>query len=58
MQFRDKRLKHQHWQVTLFYRDGERFARVYTDHEKARKFAERAHLFPGLKMTRVTAEKP
>ncbi len=28
---RDKRRKHQHWQVSIFYTDGERFARVYSD---------------------------
>jgi hypothetical protein len=32
---KDRRRKHKHWQVTVFYKDGERFARVYTDREKA-----------------------
>jgi hypothetical protein len=30
----DKRRKHHHWQTTIYYADGEKFARVYTDHEK------------------------
>jgi hypothetical protein len=38
---KDGRRKHHHWQVTVFYRDGETFGRVYTDREKAAGFAER-----------------
>jgi hypothetical protein len=50
----DKRRKHHHWQVTVFYRDGERFARVYTDHEKAASFADRQKISPVVKTARVT----
>jgi hypothetical protein len=50
----DGRRKHHHWQVTVFYKDGERFARVYTDHEKAAGFAERQKKSPVVKMARVT----
>ena len=50
---RDKRRKHQHWQVTLFYQDGERFARIYNDHKKAAGFAERQKKSPVVKMARV-----
>lgn len=50
---KDKRRKHRHWQVTVFYRDGEKFARVYTDHEKAMSFAERQKKSPVVKSTRV-----
>jgi len=32
---KDKRRKHHHWQVTVYYRDGEKFARVYIDRGKA-----------------------
>jgi hypothetical protein len=39
--------------VTLFYNDGERFARMYTDHEKAANFAERQKKSPVVKMARV-----
>jgi hypothetical protein len=49
----DARRKHHHWQVTLFYNDGERFARMYTDHEKAANFAERQKKSPVVKMARV-----
>jgi hypothetical protein len=50
---KDKRRKHHHWQVTLFYNDGERFSRTYTVHEKAAKFAERQKKSPVVKMARV-----
>jgi hypothetical protein len=47
------RRKHHHWQVTVFYKDGERFARTYTNHEKAAGFAERLRKSPVVKMARV-----
>lgn len=50
---KDKRRKHRHWQVTVFYADGEKFARVYTDKEKAVKFAERQRKSPVVKLARV-----
>jgi hypothetical protein len=50
---KDKRRKHRHWQVTVFYRDGERFARVYTDRAKATSFAQRQKKSPVVKTTRV-----
>jgi hypothetical protein len=49
----DKRRKHHHFQVTVFYNDGERFARVYTDRGKADGFAERQKKSPVVKMARV-----
>jgi hypothetical protein len=49
----DRRRKHRHWQVTVFYKDGERFARVYTDKGKASKFAERQRKSPVVKTARV-----
>jgi len=51
---KDARRKHHHWQVTVFYEDGERFARTYTDHGKATNFAERQKQSPVVKMARVT----
>ena len=50
---KDKRRKHKHWQVTVFYKDGERFARVYTDRTKAVKFADRQRKSPVVKTARV-----
>jgi hypothetical protein len=50
---KDARRKHHHRQVTLFYKDGERFARTYTDYEKAAGFAERHKKSPFVKMARV-----
>jgi len=50
---KDKRRKHKHWQVTVFYKDGEKFARVYTDRPKAAKFAERQRKSPVVKTARV-----
>ena len=49
----DRRRKHQHWQVTLYYLDGERFARVYIDRERALRFAERQKKSPVVKSTRI-----
>ena len=49
----DKRRKHKHWQVTVFYKDGERFARVYTDKDKATRFADRQRKSPVVKTARV-----
>jgi len=51
---KDGRRKHHHWQVTVFYKDGERFSRTYTVHEKAAGFAERQKKSPVVKMARVT----
>jgi hypothetical protein len=50
---RDKRRKHRHWQVTVYYRDGEKFARVYIDRERATRFAERQKKSPVVKATRI-----
>jgi hypothetical protein len=50
---KDRRRKHKHWQVTVFYKDGERFARVYTDRDKAARFAERQRKSPVVKTARV-----
>ena len=50
---KDSRRKHHHWQVTLFYKDGERFSRTYTVHAKAAGFAERQRKSPVVKMARV-----
>ena len=50
---KDKRRKHRHWQVTIFYRDGEKFARVYTDRAKAANFADRQKKSPVVKAARV-----
>jgi hypothetical protein len=50
---KDKRRKHRHYQVTVFYADGEKFARVYTDKGKAVKFAERQRKSPVVKLARV-----
>jgi hypothetical protein len=50
---KDKRRKHRHWQVTVFYADGEKFGRVYTDKAKAMSFAERQKKSPVVKSARV-----
>ena len=50
---KDKRRKHKHWQVTVFYKDGEKFARVYIDRERAERFAERQKKSPVVKATRI-----
>lgn len=50
----DQRRKHHHWQVTIFYPDGQKFSRVYTDHTKAKRFAGRQRQSPVVKMARIT----
>jgi hypothetical protein len=50
---RDHRRKHRHWQVTIYYKDGEKFARVYIDRERATRFAERQRRSPVVKSARV-----
>jgi hypothetical protein len=50
---KDRRRKHQHWQVTVYYHDGEKFARVYIDRERAERFAERQKKSPVVKSTRI-----
>ena len=51
---KDARRKHHYWEAKVFYNDGETFARVYTDHEKAANFAARQKKSPVVKMARVT----
>lgn len=50
---KDRRRKHHHWQVTVYYGDGEKFARVYIVQGKARRFAERQKKSPVVKRTLV-----
>jgi hypothetical protein len=50
---KDARRKHHHWQVKLFYSDGEQFSRMYTGHDKAEKFAVRQKKSPMVKRTLV-----
>ena len=50
----DRRRKHHHWLVTVYYADGEKFGRVYTDKDKASRFAERQRRSPVVKSARVT----
>ena len=51
---KDKRRKYVHWQATIFYADGERFIRLYTNRKKAAAFAERQRKSPIVKLVRVT----
>jgi hypothetical protein len=50
---KDRRRKHRHWQVTVYYHDGEKFARVYIDRERANRFAERQKKSPVVRSTRI-----
>ena len=50
---KDRRRKHHHWQATVYYGDGEKYARVYIDQGKARRFAERQKKSPVVKRTLV-----
>ena len=51
---KDRRRKHHHWLVSVYYADGEKFGRVYTDKGKADRFAERQRRSPVVKTARVT----
>ncbi|HEV2387100.1 MAG TPA: hypothetical protein VGS20_07570 [Candidatus Acidoferrales bacterium] len=47
------RRKHRHWEVTIFYQDGKKFARVYIDRARAERFAERQKKSPVVRTARV-----
>jgi hypothetical protein len=49
----DRRRKYHHWQTTIYYADGDKFARVYIDEEKARLFADRQKRSPIVEGARV-----
>jgi hypothetical protein len=49
----EHRRRYAHWRVTIKYFDKEVFGRVYTDREKAEKFAARQQRSPVVKSTRV-----
>ena len=51
---KDRRRRHHHWLVTVSYADGEKFGRVYTDKEKASRFAERQRRSPVVKSARIS----
>ena len=51
---KDRRRKHHHWLATIQYHDGEKFARVYIDRDKAKRFAARQKKSPIVARTRVT----
>jgi hypothetical protein len=51
---KDRRRRHHHFLVTVNYADGESFGRVYTDKEKATRFAERQRRSPVVKSARVS----
>jgi hypothetical protein len=51
---KDKRRKHHHYLVTVSYADGEKFGRVYTDKDKATRFAERQRKSPVVKAARIS----
>lgn len=50
---RGRRRKHHHWQVNIFYHDGEKFARVYIDRQRAERFALRQKKSPIVKAARI-----
>jgi hypothetical protein len=49
----DGRRKHRHWEVTIQYHDGKKFARVYTDRVRAERFAERQKRSPVVRSARI-----
>jgi hypothetical protein len=53
LKFKDKRRKHHHFKVTVFYHDGEKFARTYIDKIRAHRFAKHQQTSPVVARTRV-----
>lgn len=51
---KDRRRKHHHYLVTVYYADGEKFGRVYTDKDKATRFADRQRRSPVVKSARIS----
>jgi hypothetical protein len=51
---KDRRRKPHHRRVTVYYGDGETFARVYIDIERARRFAARQKKSRVVQRTRIT----
>ena len=51
---KDRRRRHHHFLVSVYYADGEKFGRVYTDKDKATRFAERQRRSPVVKSARIT----
>ena len=49
----DGRRKHRHWEVTIHYHDGKKFARVYTDRSRAERFAERQKKSPIVRAAKI-----
>lgn len=49
----DRRRKHRHWEVTVYYHDGKKFARVYIDRARAERFAERQQKSPVVRTAKV-----
>ncbi len=50
---KNRRRKHQHWETTIYYGDGEKFSRVYIDEDRASHFADRQRKSPIVNCTRV-----
>lgn len=48
------RRKHKHWEVTILYRDGKKFARVYIDKKRAERFAQRQRKSPVVRSAKVS----
>jgi len=51
---KDGRRKHHHFEAKIFYKDGDVFARTYTNRKRAVSFADRQRKSPVVKMARVT----
>jgi hypothetical protein len=49
----DKRRKHHHWLVTVTYSGNEQFGRVYSDFEKAKRFAARQKKSPVVESVQI-----
>jgi hypothetical protein len=54
----DQRSKGSQWLVTIYYLDDAKFGRIYTDREKAERFAARQEKSPAVKSTTIKQIEP
>ena len=55
---RDQRTKGSQWLVTIYYLDDAKFGRIYTDREKAERFAAWQERSPVVKSTTIKQIEP
>lgn len=49
----DRRRKHRHWKVNVYYVGGGKFVRVYIDRKRAEHFADKERKSPVVRYVRI-----